>query len=354
MQNQTPNYQDLKNQFDRLVKDAKSIFITSHTSPDDDSISSVLAVYYYLTHDLGLTKPIRIVYTGDYKNELRYSYFENFNLVEVTENSQDQTKPIDLVIMVDVNDIARTTDVEKPRKNRDFNNKFIIIDHHTNEIEKEDLSDLYIDVKISSTAELLYKLFWQNSPEKITKELAEILLLGILGDTGQFRYIEPTDQYKDTLITSDNLIKLGNIKINEFISHYDKKKINTLKVYALLVNHLTIEYVDGWLPLVYSYVENEELKDFTNEEIGSGVAIFRNITAEIAGAEWGFTVKPKPNKSGYSISFRSTAGNVNVREIAEHFGGGGHISAAGALLPETVNSAKEGVDLILDYLRSVK
>ena len=349
--NKNNKYQDYKREFDSLVTEAKSIIIMSHTNPDDDSISSSLAVYYYLTEVLNLTKPIRIVYTGDSKYDKRYSYFKNYNLIQFVENSPDNIKPADLVIVLDTNDFLRVTDKNESRNVSDFDNKFIIIDHHKTHTDCENF-ELCIKDLMSSTAEVIYKLLWRNYKENINKDIAEILLLGIIGDTGQFKYVANTHMYKDTLQVTDELIKYGDIYLEELISKYDKTDIAELQVFSILARNLKIENIKGLPPFAYTYVENEELKGFVNTQILGGINSFKNVIKSIYGADWGFMVRPKP-AGGYAVSFRAIPNSINVREIAEHFGGGGHDLASGADLPENVDSAKSGVRLILEYLKTI-
>ncbi len=66
-----------------------------------------------------------------------------------------------------------------------------------------------------------------------------------------------------------------------------------------------------------------------------------NETLKIADTEAAFIAIEQLNKT-VKVSFRSRS-NLNVAEIAEQFGGGGHKQAAGAILPGPVNKAVQEV-----------
>ena len=55
---------------------AKKIVISSHISPDDDSISSVLSMYYYITRFLNVSPDnVRMINTG--KESDRWNSFKD-------------------------------------------------------------------------------------------------------------------------------------------------------------------------------------------------------------------------------------------------------------------------------------
>src|SRR3989344_3412753 len=119
-------------EFKDLVKKNKSIVIVSHKSPDDDSISSVLGIYVYLTEFLKI-------------------------------------------------------DEAKIRKINSFKGTTICIDHHPRPENKFDLH--MVVTPCSSCAEMIYRLFFEKE-RLLNKETCEILLLGMIGDTGVFKFVD--------------------------------------------------------------------------------------------------------------------------------------------------------------------
>ena len=55
---------EFSKKFQQLVGSSSRILITSHTNPDDDSIASVLATFYFLKK-FNPEKNIEIIYSGE-------------------------------------------------------------------------------------------------------------------------------------------------------------------------------------------------------------------------------------------------------------------------------------------------
>jgi bifunctional oligoribonuclease and PAP phosphatase NrnA len=66
-----------------------------------------------------------------------------------------------------------------------------------------------------------------------------------------------------------------------------------------------------------------------------------NYTVSLAGVEVGLFFMEQP-RGGVKVSFRSRA-RVDVAQLAEQFGGGGHRPAAGAILETTLDEARARV-----------
>ena len=163
--------------FEKLVSDSKSIVITSHTSPDDDSVGSTLSVFSYISNKFS-NKKIRMIYTGERVS--RYNYFKNYDKVEFFLDMADNLADCDLLIGLDGSQFERFS--RKPELLKQFSGKTICIDHHGSPIDKFDLE--LVLPQTSSTSEIIYTKFYRDS--EMPHEVAETLLLGILGDTGNF------------------------------------------------------------------------------------------------------------------------------------------------------------------------
>jgi phosphoesterase RecJ-like protein len=72
-----------------------------------------------------------------------------------------------------------------------------------------------------------------------------------------------------------------------------------------------------------------------------------NEALKIAGTQTAFIAIEQANQT-VKVSFRSRT-NLNVAQVAEEFGGGGHKQAAGAVLPGPLNKA---VKRVLDAIKT--
>ncbi len=331
--------------FEKRVKAAKLIGITSHFSPDDDSIASVLSVYHYLTGYLKIAKnKIKILYTGDLNN--KWKYFENFNKINFVKDIADHVKNVDLMILLDGSFWNRFSRDEKVGN---YKGVTFCIDHHP-VLEAE--FDFHLNVKeATSTAELVYKLFYDG--KNLDKKRSEILLLGILGDTGNFEFIDSSKA--DILGIAEILIKSGNINVQTFISLYNKISEKEYFCLSCLISNSKIMEIPRWPKFMISFLETSFIKKnkLTDNETSYGAHTFMRYLRAINGVDWGIVITPRLHDQTHSISLRSQPGSINVREMMEKMKiGGGHDRAGGGKI-KTFNT-KKATDTILNWMRENK
>ena len=313
--------------FREKVINANSIVITSHLSPDDDSISSTLLIYFYLTKYLRIASGnIKLIITGE-KSE-RWEHFNGFDKIKFVDDLGKHLEEVEVLIMLDGSGWKRFIKSDKPRG---FKGYTICIDHHPNPANKFDLhllAENYV-----STAEIIYKLFLKE--ERIDKDLAEIIFLGVWGDTGGLRFVNSNET--SAFETIKRVVEIGNINIQTLTSKYMKIDFRLFNIISKLMSNTKIMNIKGWPPFQVASID----KDFINKgkyhenEVTEGYHIYIDrYVRMLKGADWGFVSVPK--KDGYCyFSFRSLPGSVNVRLLAEDFaGGGGHDRASGAKLEE--------------------
>lgn len=354
----TMHYTEVNGQFAtdffKLTDEAKKICITAHISPDEDSMASLLAVYRLLSLKYP-EKELRMIYGTE--RIARYESFQNFEKIEFVVDLADYLEKFDLVICLDGSQYHRFT--SQPGKLEKFQGKKICIDHHSSPIDKFDLS--LITPQISSTSEVIYLAFCSSEAlaekgrdKEIDKPLAEIFLLGILGDTGNFTYLRP-DQ-TETLITAKKLIEDGQIEIAEFQSRYRTIPPRLLTLVEEYLKTTQFHEMKNWLPFQSSFIKREfvQTHNFTDREIAEAGAIYiAYYVRAITGYSWGFVVTPRADGS-CNASSRSLPGSVNVRELAERMGiGGGHDRAAGGTFREAgkILEPEECLNKILEWLR---
>ncbi len=309
-------------EFTNKVKAADTIVVSSHTSPDDDSISSLLGVYNHLVNNLKIdSQKIKIYYTGDRTD--RWNYFENFEKINFVEDIADKLNDVDVLIVTDGSGWKRFSRKESVKK---FKGYTICIDHHHT---PEDKFDLHLVAKeFTSTSEIIYRLFYEN--QKLTKRICETILLGILGDTGNFRYLKPSDSGVFTI--AERLVREGDIDIQTMQSMYQQIDQNVYKVLIELMKNSKITEVSNWPKFINSYVTLDFIKKekINDNEVSSGSSIFTSYLTSIKGVAWGFVFTPKISDNSGRLSLRSLPNSVSVRIMMEQMGiGGGHDRASG-------------------------
>lgn len=335
---------EFREQFFTLVDSTSSIVITSHFSPDDDSIASVLSVFTTLTARYP-NKNIRIIYTGQSVD--RYKVFHNFEKIEWVDDIANHVEQHDLLIALDGNQYSRFSKL--PEKLQQVE-RSVIIDHHGSVPDISTLS--YVDPASSSTSELVYHLLIEG--ESFSKEVAEHLLCGILGDTGNFTYISP-DQ-TDVLVFAKQLIQKVGIRIEEFRARYGGIPKKVMPLLQELVKNMEYKSITNWPDFQYSYVTRECMQDgsYTDEDMSAASHIFMSqYLKRVEGYGWGFVVTPRSDNQ-CRISMRSLPDSVNVRDLQERLGtGSGHNRAAGGAFKDIADS-KECVAEVFQFMQNNK
>ena len=161
--------------------------------------------------------------------------------------------------------------------------------------------------------------------------MAEIYLLGILGDTGNFAYLKP--HQSKTLLIAKRLIEIGKIEIQEFQSRYRTLSDRVFTLIQELIKNTRYHQINNWPNFQTSYLDRQFRKsgDYIDSEVSEASHIYMaHYLRVIKDHPWGFVVTPKDN-GDCGMSLRSLPNGVSVRDIVEKMGiGGGHDRAAGS------------------------
>ena len=198
--------------------------------------------------------------------------------------------------------------------------KRINIDHH---ISNPGCGDVRIvEADRSSTAELLYDLM---DADKIDREIATALYIGIIHDTGVLRYSNTSPR---TLQVAAELIKYG-FDFSDIIqkTFYEKTYVQTqimgravLESVRFMNNRCIVSMVSRRMMDFYQ-VGPKDLEGIVNQ-----LQVVKDVDCAIFMYETG-TLE-------YKVSLRSN-GSVDVASVAMKFGGGGHVRAAGCTMNGT-------------------
>lgn len=289
---------------DEKLKDITSVGISGHIRPDGDCVGSTLAVYNYIS-----------TYYPEIHVELFLEsipdVFHFLKNADKIQHGYEEDKSFDLFIVLDCGDEGRLGPFVKYYNAA---KQTLCIDHHVS--NQAFAEENYIIPDASSTCELVFHLL---DTEKITKEIAECLYTGMVHDTGVFQYSCTSAQTMNTAgILMEKGIDYPKIVTDTFyLKTYDQ---NRILGYALLNSKL---YLDG--KVIVTYLTKENLEEFhcTTKEL-DGIVNQLRVTK---GTEVAVFLYESEDGS-YKASFRVT-GDVNVAEIAQVFGGGGHVKAAG-------------------------
>lgn len=328
-----------RERFYSLVGDSSHIVITAHFSPDDDSIASVLSVYTILTAKYP-DKDIRIIYTGE-RSE-RHSVFHNFEKIEWVDDVGNHLTGSDLLIVLDVSKISR---ISKTITKAPEGMRAVAIDHHASTPDEFTLAS--INPHYSSNAENIYHVL--DCELMINKDLAELFLLGILGDTNNFAHVQPSQS--EVFGIAKKLVEAIGVPIDAFRARYGGIPRRIIPLLQELVRNTAYASIEGWPDMQYTFIKTSS--EYSDEDMSAASHIYMGqYLTRIQGYGWGLVATPRSDNTS-RISGRSLPGAVNVRDLFERMSiGGGHDRASGAHMNES--DPEVAIQKICDWMKENK
>jgi phosphoesterase RecJ-like protein len=353
-------------QITAFIERSEKILLCTHRKPDGDAIGSIMALYKALTllgkevtascadvlpeqfhflpeidhlnQDVPGSKDFVVTLDCDQTEVDRLKYHLEDNKIHIVitpkqgkfkkENvsCHERTDHYDLIITVDVADVSQLGKLYDDNVDLFTSTPIINIDHHISNPGFGKIN--LIDLASSSTAEILYGLIrhFEAHFQKtlIVPETATFLLSGVTTDTGSFQNANTTSKSMD--IAAD-LMEAGANQQDIIKYLFRTKKLSTLKLWGRILTKLE---VDEKHRLVWSSITHQDLKQ-TGSHMDESGDIIDELLVHAPEAEMVILFKEDPDL--IAVSFRSTNAQANVMEVAQVFGGGGHVQAAGVKFP---------------------
>lgn len=322
---------ELKPEYRRQLEEAKAFIlnqdrflVVSHVNPDGDAIGSTLAVGHMLKQ---LGKSFHMINEGQVPGKFGMlpGMPEISNFLEM--EAQGNRLAFDCVISVDCADYERIGRVvdwfpdSVPLLN---------IDHHpTNDSFG---TAVLLRPDAAATAEVLYDLAYVLGIQW-EKPVAQCIYTGLLTDTGGFRYSNTTPK---VLNIASEMLRYGvngNELADQLLERLTFSSVLVLKK-ALAQLDFTPDKRIAWMSV--------SLDDIREAGADSGdMDGLVNYPRNIEGVEVGILFK-QADSTKYKVSLRS-AGKADVAAIAQLFGGGGHVRAAGCTVSGTLQQVIDQV-----------
>lgn len=301
-----------------LLENVKTLCISGHVRPDGDCVGSVLGLYAYVKKNF---PDIEVrVYLEEPSDKL--GFIAGFDEIDSTYPDHEA---FDLMIALDCAGVDRLGKAQKYFKAAKHT---VNIDHHISNTMFAEKN--FVNGESSSASEEVYKFM---EPEQIDRDVAVALYTGIIYDTGVFKYPSTSPE---TMQIAGELMKHG-IPTDRVIdeSFYAKTYAeNRIFGYAILNSKLAF---DG--KVIYSSISRKEMEEFgvSSRELEGIVAQLR-LTKGVLAALFLYETPAGDIK----VSLRSTD-PYDVNVVAQQFGGGGHIRAAGATVYGTLEESTEKI-----------
>lgn len=294
-----------------LLRNCKDAVILIHQNPDGDCIGAGFGLKDILA-ELGVRS--RIVCHDEIPS--RYDFIASAGL---GEDFEPQT-----VIAVDIADtklMGKYADIYGDKVQ-------LCIDHHIS--NKNYAEKTLLRSHATAACEIIYDLA-KLMGVRITEHCAACLYTGIATDSGCFKYDCTTPRAHEIAAEMMRSYNINFARINRYM--FDVKSAGRMKLESK-ITELMETYLGGKLNIITVTKKIAEDMGIAMDELEG----FAPITIQLEESEVGIFIRERDKD--FKCSFRS-ANDVNVSEICQTLGGGGHAKAAGCSMTGDIENIKK-------------
>ncbi|GAB1432567.1 bifunctional oligoribonuclease/PAP phosphatase NrnA [Spirochaetota bacterium] len=319
----------------QFLSSRSNFILSSHEEPDADGLGSEYSLASAL---LSMKKNVFIVNAEPYAQN--YSFLDKRKIIGSLEDSNpgDDFLAEATLVLLDTNDLLFTGEIADKIISKV--KEVLIIDHHESKITTQ--AYLCSIPEASSTSEIVFFII-KAMGCTISEDMAYALFTGIVYDTGSFSYAK-TNQ--NTFEAALDLVKKG---VNPAIVHsalYESSAISVLLLRKEVMSSLEL-FADNRIAV---QTMNKAILKKTKAAYQESEGLI-NIPLQAETVE--VSVFLKENEEGVLRCSLRSKGKVNVAQIAQNFGGGGHKTAAGFKSSFSIELLKEKVlKLVLTALEN--
>lgn len=312
---------------------SNKIIVVTHTHPDGDAIGSLIAMGMSLE---ALNKKITL-----YCESLIPAVYRFLPEVHRVVNKIGNLN-YDMAVILDCGDLSRVGQTVSYLEQIPV---IVNIDHHVTNTRFGHLQ--LIDTSACATAEIVYRLIKQMGLP-FSKSVATSIYTGILADTGSFRF---SNTNKAAFAICQEMVEIGVDPHNIAQHVYGTYSLSRIKLLNLALDSIELSE-NGKLSIM---TLTQKMFDETNTK-PEDVDGLINYAQRIEDVEVAALIQEHHNgnensrtTNRFHVSLRSD-GTFDVAAIAAMFGGGGHSSAAGFSIEETLSSVKSRIFSLADKI----
>jgi phosphoesterase RecJ-like protein len=297
---------------------ADTVTVTTHINPDGDGIGAALALLEALE---GMGKRVRFCCPSPVAR--RYAFLPGFDRIEVVDDEARarRLKPCDVLVSCDCGDLARLCACAALRCQALVN-----LDHHASNDKFGSVN--VVDLKAASTGVVVAGVLKRLGVD-LSTDMATNLYTTIVFDTGRFMHSNTTAavfRFAARLLDTG----IDAAAINRALT-YTRTEID-LRIDALGIARLSREGALAGIALSAKDIASlgDEVEDW-----GDLVDVPRSLQ----GVEVAYLMREAPDRKTVRCSLRSNPPYA-VGPVAQEFGGGGHLQAAGCTFEGNLKQAK--------------
>lgn len=304
----------------QLFCQCQTFLICTHVNPDPDALAAQVVLGMYLEQQ---GKKVFLISEKDVP--------ENFlflpGMKKIKPLGRRRKIKYDVAIVVDAGDISRVGHVSRifdPEK------PIINIDHHVTNTRFGMIN--YVVEDASSTSEVIFGILIKSGAA-LSEEMAILLYVGAMTDTGSFRYSN-TSAKTHRMIAA---LMQFPIRADEFYRKiYEQVPLLDIKYFTKMISQFSSLYDDQ---LICVELPRRIVRKFSTQfdlrhKIFDYLRTIEGVRVLVIFTEEGRNLT--------RVNFRSQS-DVDVSRIASKFNGGGHSKASGCTLSGDIKSARRKV-----------
>lgn len=315
-----------------LIQKSNNIILTTHINSDGDGLGSEVAMCLALKK---INKNAQIIHND--KAAGRYLFlFDHLEVWQIEDpRSQNFIEKADLALIFDTHDEKLCRPLFTALESKLI--PTLYIDHHVPSYTPSNHTFFHIDENATCTGEMVFEILNELGID-LDQEIAQALYASLMFDTQCFKFIRQSTkpfQLAQKLLAYNVDHTLIQKKLFE---NWSVNKINFL---AHLITQ--VEYLKNQQVAVLR-IHKKDLNQFhlEQDQANDVIDFFMNIQSlQIA------VVVREFGKDFYKLSFRSRS-DFSILPWAQAFGGGGHLSSAGAWVHEPLQKIESQLTELFD------
>jgi bifunctional oligoribonuclease and PAP phosphatase NrnA len=303
------NYPKVIDRILEAIRESKTFCVAGHVRPDGDCVGSQLSLTLALQ-----SEGKKVCCWNEDPVPDKYRFLNHDGLFQKPKRGMK----FDCVIAADCATFERLGKVVPCITHRKI---LINLDHHESNTRYGDIN--WVSAREPSSGELVYRLL-KVARWPITKPIADCLFTAVSTDTGSFQY--PTTRPGTFHVGAELVTRGANLaKICDEV--YQSFPLSRVRLLRHLYTHFRLTHQNQ---IAYLWLKKADFARAGSEsdETEGLIDHIRDIEPVVIACVFE-EVEPELTR----LSLRSKNAKVNVSDIAEQFGGGGHSAAAGARIP---------------------
>ncbi len=210
------------------IKKHQAFLITSHTRLEGDALGSELA-FCNLVKKLGK----KAIIVNEEEVPARYRFLPGEHIAKKIDKQMKSNIKFDCFTVLDCSDLKRCRMVSEMNVNK---KPIINIDHHISNVGFGQAN--WVDPSASSCSEMIYKLY-KKLRLSFDRDTAVCLYVGMLTDTGSFRYTNTTAFTHKAV--ADLLVQ--KVEVNKIYRNiYENIPFNEFKIFSRVLPNIKLTY----------------------------------------------------------------------------------------------------------------